>query len=768
MRRTTLALAALGLPVACLDRPAVPSSPETTNIVVEMLRQDRVSKIDLLFSIDNSISMADKQRILADAVPQLVRRLVQPICVDEAGAPAGGSFPCGSPGTRPEFPPVLDIHVGVVTSSLGGHGGDVCGEAAPLNDRARLLPAVRPIAPGDPPLPEDGNGFLWWRPESKSFGEAEVLAFEQRFAKHVTAAGENGCGFEASLESWYRFLIDPAPPSRVELVEGRTVATRGACGEPGSDDVVCAQRAQFLRPDSLVAIVVLSDENDCSIRDADLGWYVSSLARPLARATAACADPNDRCCRSCAIDERTPPEGCAPLADDPECKKGELDAASSDRPNHRCWDQKRRFGLDFLYPTGRYVNALSKQKLCLDRDDLDPDNCGDGRLADNPLFPPPAPGVAARRAGPSGSPLVFFAGIVGVPWQDIATEKTLPAGTADLEYLSWSEIGRAKRWGWITGDSANPPADPLMVESRDPRVGTHPLEAAFDPKPPTAAASANPVNGHDWRPDDNPELGGPGDLQYACTFELEQTKSCDASASGCDCKGADRADYTQNNPLCQNGDGSYGIEQRAAKAYPGLRQLAVMRDYQNSIVASICPKVLDETKPAYGYNPAVGAIIKSLKRELQGKCLPRTIALAADGSVPCKVLEASPPGGACDCAPAAGRCSLDDASCVANGGKLRAAVHAELAKESLCSGSSCNDWCVCLVPSYDGEDKQACENVSDFEPTGGWCYVDPAQGIGEPALVAGCSANERHLLRFEPAPGAVAFIACLGGVVAGG
>ena len=33
----------------------------------------------------------------------------------------------------------------------------------------------------------------------------------------MAAAGENGCGYEASLEAWYRFLVDPEPPSAVQL-----------------------------------------------------------------------------------------------------------------------------------------------------------------------------------------------------------------------------------------------------------------------------------------------------------------------------------------------------------------------------------------------------------------------------------------------------------------------------------------------------------------------------------------------------------------------
>src|SRR5262249_16440225 len=73
---------------ACLDRPLEPEDPRTTTTVTEKLPQSRVDKIDLLLMIDNSQSMADKQSILADAVPDLVKGLTSPLCLDEHGVPA--------------------------------------------------------------------------------------------------------------------------------------------------------------------------------------------------------------------------------------------------------------------------------------------------------------------------------------------------------------------------------------------------------------------------------------------------------------------------------------------------------------------------------------------------------------------------------------------------------------------------------------------------------------------------------------------------------
>jgi hypothetical protein len=86
-------------------------------------------KVDLLIMVDNSVSMADKQAVVAQTVPDLVARLTNPDCFD----PATGQFvaqvepgqdcPAGS---ERAFPPVTDMHLGVITSSLGGHGADAC------------------------------------------------------------------------------------------------------------------------------------------------------------------------------------------------------------------------------------------------------------------------------------------------------------------------------------------------------------------------------------------------------------------------------------------------------------------------------------------------------------------------------------------------------------------------------------------------------------------------------------------------------------------
>src|SRR6187399_1452143 len=136
------AASAVTLVAGCLDRPVVKQEPNTSNVYVAEIRQTAVDKIDLLFMIDNSISMADKQAILGDAVGSLANRLVTPICVNGT-TPVGQTDANGNcTNGTPEFTPIKDIHIGVVSSSLGAHGGQTCSDAAG-DDKGQLVSKVR-------------------------------------------------------------------------------------------------------------------------------------------------------------------------------------------------------------------------------------------------------------------------------------------------------------------------------------------------------------------------------------------------------------------------------------------------------------------------------------------------------------------------------------------------------------------------------------------------------------------------------------------------
>jgi hypothetical protein len=778
------------LTAGCLDRPVTPATPTTNNVFIGQIRQTGVDKIDLLFMIDNSISMADKQEILADAVPVLVNRLIAPICIGRDGNPTGATSPNCGPNASAEFKAIEDIHIGIVTSSIGDHGSnDVCSvaSASPENtydDLAQLVPTRRP--PGVPSW--NSSGFLVWDPRraeggvmphvppgyGAQGGPGDATQMVADFGLQLAAAGEHGCGYEAQLESWYRFLVDPAPVAA--MTNDGNFSTRGVVNE-----TVLMQRAQFLRPDSLLAIIMLTDENDCSINDENgkQGWLVpykggvqvNSWRMPRARAVCM-TNPNDPGCGPCAMNDS-----------DPTCSPNTSLTADEDAMNLRCFKQQQRFGVDLLYPTARYVQGLTSPVV---------DPRLDGMAVPNPIFVG-KPGEPGRDPG-----LVFLAGIVGVPWQDIATDGSImgqPNSLAPgrtLQYMTANEIRQAGRWDVILGNPsvAQNPTDPFMIESVDPRTTLpvpqqHPFLQGVGLTPPEST-QLNDVNGHEQAVPPTER----SDLQFACIFDLQMQVPCTmANKAGCDCNADERA---KNSPLCEyaNPDPLSEGTQVRAKAYPGLRELQVLKDMgSNAIVASICPKnVTADGMPTadanYGYNPAVSAIVSRLKEALTAKCLPRALvpednpASPDVGKVPCAVVEVrpKPQGGVCPvCDNNIGRFAF-----VGDEEKIVGSVQENMSNLSQCGDTPglprCDDFCMCKLEQFTGNDLLQCvETQLGSDPGGlyGYCYVDPTvdvDGDGDPdahpSLLESCDPTQKRILRFMgsnvPAKDGLAFIACIG------
>jgi hypothetical protein len=725
-----------------------------------------------LLVIDNSRSMADKQEILKLAVPDLVTQLVNPLCVDDDGVPLdSASQPADPladcpPGSEREFDPILDIHVGIITSSLGGHGADACsGASSPTeNDHGYLITRG---GSGDPVGTYNNLGFLVWDPDTQNAthnpqGETDIGTLSANLQELVGGAGEEGCGYEAILESWYRFLVDPDPYKDVALENNNAVLQ-------GTDNDLLTMRKDFMRPDSLLAIVMLADENDCSIRDGGQFYFAAQIYQPgtnnpyhLPPARGACnSDPNSACCRSCGQD---PGEGCDASGD--TCG-GSL-SALDDNINLRCWDQKRRFGIDFLWPIDRYTTGLSSPQVT-DRF---------GNVVPNPLFidlVPDDDNNAVRDPG-----LVFIAGIVGVPWQDIARKNAdgqpdllsglNAAGEAVGGFQSGAELAVNGTYDLILGDPScyhEPgclPTDPLMIEEVSARTGANPVtgEALTGSSSPLG----NGINGHDYN------IPQRDDLQYSCIFDLVDAstlmpiqRDC-TGQQNCDCN-----DPMNDNPLCYDGTG-FTTTQYKAKAYPGIRELSVLKSVgTQGIVGSICPA--QQTNLAefnFGYRPAVGAIVERLKQALGGQCLPRSLTPNAEGQAPCVILEARIISeGNCEalCDSANGRRAISQSDPAVN-----AAKGDPITKDP--SGQPIYN-CYCEITQLEGEDLDVCQTDDAENPVTaggdavhGWCYIDAstAPPVGNPDIVAKCPENEKRIIRFvgegEGVAGAVLFITCTG------
>lgn len=708
-----------------------------TNAAISLIRTD-LTKLDLLFVIDGSLGMAEKQARLAKSMPLLVGRLTNPWCMDGStrlgSADAQGNCAQGTL----ESPPLRDVHIGVISSNLGDHGsGDVCsqaqaqldgGGASYFDDHAQLLPTVRNDL--------GTQDFLAW---GGSSSDAAQLVTDT--ASQIAAVDERGCGYEASLEAWYRFLIDPSPVA--------TMTNDGQLSERGAvNQVVLDERVAFLRSDSALMIVMLTDENDCSILDENgsQGWLVGYKGGPgkddwrMPRASSACAvDPNDLCCRPCG--GGAVPAGCPADGDDPVCSQFTPLSVNEDSMNLRCFEQKQRFGVDLLYPVSRYSDALSLPFIAPRLD---------GAMVPNPLFSP-GPGGKAPRS-PS---LVYLAGIVGVPWQDLALANTL-ATDQPLQFSRSSDLVAANRWDVILGDPDGlvPPTDPLMIESIDPRP-----TGALNPilnvpiAGPDATTRANPINGHEQN-----VLPARDDLQFACIYPREPVLSpsdCTQNPDLCDCN-AD--EFSKNSPLCDGGSATTDGSQTYGKAYPAVRELQVLKAFgENAVVTSICPKSTSTDDPTsdlgYGYNPAVRAIGDVLTEAFSPKCLPKPLQLGAPGQTAARLFEARPDDQDCSCDSSQGRLELD----------ATAQTYVPAMQRQLQNTGADPNQCFCEIAQLDGDELSSCQNdgrtASDIY---GFCYIDPAQNLGSASLVAACAESQRQRIRFVggdlPAPDATTLI----------
>ncbi|RLB49953.1 MAG: hypothetical protein DRJ42_19920 [Deltaproteobacteria bacterium] len=188
--------------------------------------------VDMVFVVDSSGSMSEEQRALAREFPRMVRMLATGD-LDEDG--------------RPEFEPVTDLRVAVITTELTTGDIDV---------------------PGCTPSRLDGdNGVLrrhgyFWReecdrdyPQFLEFhaGGTGAEQFVQDFSC-VAQVGTTGCGYEQPLEAALRALTPST--SDITFLDGA-----------GHRD---GENAGFVRDDAILAVVVITDEDDCSVADPGL------------------------------------------------------------------------------------------------------------------------------------------------------------------------------------------------------------------------------------------------------------------------------------------------------------------------------------------------------------------------------------------------------------------------------------------------------------------------------------------------------------------
>jgi hypothetical protein len=223
---------------ACYTAPVETPCPTTLQQTNVRVAQNAKNKVDLLFMIDNSPSMAPKQTELKARFPQLIQILQT----------FGQTTPA-------------DYHIGVVTSDVGAGPYMINGtQCHPGGDNGQLQGNYNP---GDTLAPANcrANGG----PGGSTFGltgGVNYIQYNQLVLDAmgqptsniptgftladafscIASVGTGGCGFEHQLESVYRALHD----------------------KPAANNT-------FLRDDALLAIVFVTDEDDCSApTDSDL------------------------------------------------------------------------------------------------------------------------------------------------------------------------------------------------------------------------------------------------------------------------------------------------------------------------------------------------------------------------------------------------------------------------------------------------------------------------------------------------------------------
>ncbi|MDZ4695400.1 MAG: VWA domain-containing protein, partial [Deltaproteobacteria bacterium] len=174
----------------------------------EVLKEvNPIRDLDILFMIDDSGSMKQEQENLQKNFPKFIK-ILQDI---KGGLP--------------------NVHIGVISSNVGAGNILIPGNSAcsfPGGDRGQFKP------PTDSGL-EDGNKFIISNNNGTQDNIVGAGTIADTFTK-MANLGVNGCGYEHQLQSIRLALYENVTPTNTK----------------------------FLRPNAYLAIIMITDEDDCS------------------------------------------------------------------------------------------------------------------------------------------------------------------------------------------------------------------------------------------------------------------------------------------------------------------------------------------------------------------------------------------------------------------------------------------------------------------------------------------------------------------------
>jgi hypothetical protein len=221
--------------------------------------------LDLLFMIDDSPGMSQEQGLLAAELPAMIAML------SSGDIDLDGDL--DDPG---DFTPVSSLNVGVISADMGtgGHTVPTCADSDFGDDGL---------------FRTDGNVVIGCDasyPAVLSYSPPESSVEYARDIECVATLGTGGCAFEQQLESVLK-SVTPAAPQPWTATDFVVIGTIGAAD--GLDRPFFSNtqphgaglNSGFMREGSVLTIVLLSDEDDCSAHDPQLfdpsgGTYVGT------------------------------------------------------------------------------------------------------------------------------------------------------------------------------------------------------------------------------------------------------------------------------------------------------------------------------------------------------------------------------------------------------------------------------------------------------------------------------------------------------------
>lgn len=203
-----IALASLAAS-ACISREIAEVPPNQDKEQFHQIPLSQNRDVDILFVVDNSVSMEREQQSLQTNFYRFIDKLES----IEGGLP--------------------NVHIAVISTDLGD-GGHGCN----TNDNGRFQSSARTGCTVSPPAGSFIVDVEQGDDRARNFPDDQSLA--DTFAC-IARLGTTGCGFEQPLESMRRALNG---------------------SNPGN--------AGFLREDAYLAIIFITDEDDCSAENTDI------------------------------------------------------------------------------------------------------------------------------------------------------------------------------------------------------------------------------------------------------------------------------------------------------------------------------------------------------------------------------------------------------------------------------------------------------------------------------------------------------------------